>query len=363
MPASTSGPASATGGGGSSSSTANLGVTKDFSTNKEYWSKYVQPYVADRDEGYQFDPLHVPERDNFDLKWRLVNREPYILKKYGKFPRPAKEKTIDDVRMEVGVAPLISPPSRGKLSPRGGESRQTSPTPKPKAANYENQKPGPEIYKEKLATSTSATTLTNFELAQMRLKDDTYYVPPGSKFQAPHPMSNTRSGFRDDPAVDMKRVMALRKQGGAVVPTSRSLTNLPLASNPMATEFGSVKQLHKCRNKHMRSLAAPCEIFEGKMMQASQAIGWAQDDPSVKPHMPKCLKYKGPDHGIMVHAQHEGHEYGSDFAIRRLGFVMAEHITVASEPCNTGLEIVEAFSSVVVLEDYESVCSQKINVL
>mmetsp|Transcript_26702 Transcript_26702/g.67288 ORF Transcript_26702/g.67288 Transcript_26702/m.67288 type:complete len:127 (-) Transcript_26702:1245-1625(-) len=48
-------------------------VTKDFSAGEAYWSKYVTPYVADRNPEYQFNPLHVPETDNFDLKFRFVN--------------------------------------------------------------------------------------------------------------------------------------------------------------------------------------------------------------------------------------------------------------------------------------------------
>ena len=39
-------------------------------------------------------------------------------------------------------------------------------------------------------------------------------------------MSDTRSGFSDDPSVDWNKVRALRKLGGAVIPTSKSLTNV-----------------------------------------------------------------------------------------------------------------------------------------
>ncbi|CAD7963460.1 unnamed protein product [Amoebophrya sp. A120] len=277
-----------------------LVVTKDFSTNPNYWNKYVTPYVADRTEEYAFNPLHVPEKDNFDLKWRFVNKGPYMMKKYGRFPRPEKERTIGDIREEVGrieeqkaMQPLVSPKSRAVFSPRGGESRTTSPGGTKKASNYENQKPGPEIFREK-GDYQGLKNIDNFELAQMKLKEDTMYVPPGSKYQAPHPMSNTRKHFHDDATVDMKKVMALRKLGGAVIPTSKSLTNLPLATDKAATEFGSVKQLHKCRNKHMRSIHNPCERFSGKMMLGSQAVGWAQDDDRCA----RAVHYKGPTHGI-----------------------------------------------------------------
>jgi len=48
----------------------------------------------------------------------------------------------------------------------------------------------------------------------------------------------------------------------------------------------------------MRSFYGPCDIFDGQMRQASQAIGWAQDDPRCKQAAPRTLTYKGPDHGI-----------------------------------------------------------------
>mmetsp|Transcript_26702 Transcript_26702/g.67285 ORF Transcript_26702/g.67285 Transcript_26702/m.67285 type:complete len:294 (-) Transcript_26702:296-1177(-) len=248
--------------------------------------------------------------------------EPFLLKKYGRFPRPKRELTIADVREQAlnndattiqkgsmstrgaggGLAqssssPGISASSRAVLSPpRGVDSSPRSTSPggtNKKAANYENQKPAAEIFQTK-ADYNGLKDINNFELAQMKLREDTMYVPPGSKFQAPHPMSNTRARFQDDPHVDMKKVMALRKKGGAVIPTSHSLTNLPLASDPAAVEFKSVQQLHKCRKKQMRSLHAPCERFSGTMMLGSQAIGWAQDDPRCA----GVVHYKGPTHGI-----------------------------------------------------------------
>merc|ERR1712194_740627 len=88
------------------------------------------------------------------------------------------------------------------------------------------------------ATRLAPAELTNSDLCSFRLKEDTLYVPPMSKFQAPHPLSDTRSNFRYDNTVDMKRVMKLRKLGGAVIPTSNSLTD----------------QLEQARAQHARPL-------------------------------------------------------------------------------------------------------------
>ena len=52
------------------------------------------------------------------------------------------------------------------------------------------------------------------------------YCPPNSTYMGPHPNSEVRAGFRDNPAMNMKRVMKLRKLGGAVIPTSKSLTDV-----------------------------------------------------------------------------------------------------------------------------------------
>ena len=71
--------------------------------------------------------------------------------------------------------------------------------------------------------------LENPEYAQMKLKEDTLYVPPNEAFMAPHPLSKCRTNFKDNNAVNMKRVMALRKLGGCVIPTSKSLTDVPIA--------------------------------------------------------------------------------------------------------------------------------------
>jgi len=263
-------------------------VTKDFTRNETYLQR-VTPYVADRQDNYQFYPLFKPERDNLDFKWRKVNKEPFLLKKYSKFPRPLKETYFDDTQREQYVqAREAVMESTGKST----GSRSPSPGSRRIAPNYENQKPAEEIFQSKLKYD-QMDNLDNFELAQMKLKEDTYYVPPESKYQAPHPMSQTRCAFVDDPTVNMKRVLKLRAQGGAVIPTSRSLTNVPLAAEPeKCVEFRSVKQLHKCRKKHMRSTTDPFQKYSGVMTLGSQTIGWAQSNPTITTH------YKRPAHGI-----------------------------------------------------------------
>lgn len=85
-----------------------------------------------------------------------------------------------------------------------------------------------------LSTSPAVVVVrTRPGLLKMFLKNDrnsilpdTFFVPPGSKFQAPHPMSDTRRSYCDDATVDWHKVRALRKLGGAVIPTSKSLTNV-----------------------------------------------------------------------------------------------------------------------------------------
>lgn len=259
-------------------------VTKDFSKSEAYLEK-IKPYVADRRDNYQFYPMFKPEKDNLDFRWRKVNRESFLLKNYGHFPRPPKETFFDDKTRE----------SYDHAREHAGRPRSRSPGQSPKrihASNYENQKSGEEIYQQK-ARARDLGKMDNFELAQMKLKEDTYYVPPDSKYQAPHPLSNTRNHFEDDPTVNMKKVLGLRASGGAVIPTSKSLTDIRLATDrSKAVEFQSVKQLHKCRKKHMRPIKAPYEKYAGTMTLGSQAIGWAQDNPSIK------VTYKGPEHGI-----------------------------------------------------------------
>ena len=55
--------------------------------------------------------------------------------------------------------------------------------------------------------------------AQPRLKKDSYYQPPGLRYMGPHPHSEVRRNYQDDKSIDMKKVFALRKLGGAVIPT------------------------------------------------------------------------------------------------------------------------------------------------
>ena len=115
---------------------------------------------------------------------------------------------------------------------------------------------------------------------------------------APHPLSQTRVNFKDNNAVDMKRVMALRKLGGSVIPTSKSLTDVPIAPDPSkGCEFRSVQQLHKVRNKHVRPPMAPYDKFSGTMMLSQQAVGWAQDDMSKSAELKRGY-YRNPEHGI-----------------------------------------------------------------
>ncbi len=140
--------------------------------------------------------------------------------------------------------------------------------------------------------------MENGDYAQLKLKEDTMFVPPQSMYMAPHPLSDTRTNFSDNDAVDMKRVMALRKLGGCVIPTSKSLTDVPIAPDAsVAKEFNSVQQLHKVRNKQVRPIKSPYEKFSGTMTLSQQAIGWAQDE-AKDPSKGYEVKYKGPDAGI-----------------------------------------------------------------
>lgn len=125
-----------------------------------------------------------------------------------------------------------------------------------------------------------------------KLKPGELYVPSGASYMAPHPCSGLRTSFKDDPTVDMKKVHAMRRLGASPVPTSISLTDVPLASDPAAKEYKSNKDLHKWRKKHVRTLNTNFQKFSGEMLHASLAVGWALDDPD-NPYKPFAAQNSG----------------------------------------------------------------------
>lgn len=114
----------------------------------------------------------------------------------------------------------------------------------------------------------SQKELENSELQKLKLREDTLYVPPGAAYHAPHPLSNARSEI--NPNDDMKAVRKFDKKTN-VIPTGDSTTYKPLEQ---VKQYDSVEQLHKVRNKHTRSIYCPYDMYNGKMTQSSQAIGW-----------------------------------------------------------------------------------------
>ena len=150
-----------------------------------------------------------PRNDNLEYQWRRVNKEAFIAKKFGKFPRPQPELHIEDIRDTAlkgwlrthgpqakehaekqairetataisgggkssssaeGKSSSSSRPKSGASSPHNAFSPKQVASPRVQKPNYENQKPSREIYTTRANLKTSQV-MDNFELSQMKLKE------------------------------------------------------------------------------------------------------------------------------------------------------------------------------------------------
>ncbi|CAE8587914.1 unnamed protein product [Polarella glacialis] len=115
-------------------------------------------------------------------------------------------------------------------------------------------------------------------------------APNPGRVMGTHPLSDVRRGCHM-PDVSMKEIWKRRKQGNFVLQDSTSEQYEPEAATGAVNEYSSQATLSLVRNKHSRSVLAPCSKYKsGKV--SSTAIGWHAETPygeSLRKH---------PEHGI-----------------------------------------------------------------